>query len=59
LADLAHQLSTKGKTVRVVEALASVRDRLRLEGVDAQLGGVSRFTTISEAIAEFQSANKG
>jgi MFS superfamily sulfate permease-like transporter len=59
LADLAHQLRTKGKTLRVVEALASVRDRLRLEGVDAQLGGVSRFTTISEAIAEFQSANKG
>jgi high affinity sulfate transporter 1 len=58
LADLAHQLSTKGKTVRVVEALASVRDRLRLEGVDAQLGGVSRFTTIAEAIAEFQAANK-
>lgn len=58
LADLAHQLSTKGKTVRVVEALASVRDRLRLEGVDAQLGGVNRFTTIAEAIAEFQAANK-
>lgn len=57
LADLAHQLSAQGKTVRVVEALASVRDRLRLEGVEGEFGGVNRFTTIAEAIAEFQAAH--
>jgi len=58
LADLAHQLSAQGKTVRVVEALASVRDRLRLEGVEGEFGGVNRFTTIAEAIAEFQAAHR-
>jgi high affinity sulfate transporter 1 len=58
LADLAHQLSAQGKTVRVVEALASVRDRLRREGVEAQLGGINRFTTVAEAIAEFQAAHR-
>jgi len=45
--------------VRVVEMLASVRDRLRREGVTEQLGGVNRFSSINEAIAEFQTPNHG
>lgn len=59
LAQLAQQLRASGKTVRVVEMLASVRDRLRREGVTEQLGGVNRFSSINEAIAEFQTPNHG
>jgi SulP family sulfate permease len=53
LAALAENLTAQGKTVRVVEARSTVRDRLRLEGVDERLGGVNRFTTVAEAIDQF------
>lgn len=54
LAALAEELTAEGKTVRVVEARASVRDRLTLEGVSQRLGGVNRFTTVAEVVSEFQ-----
>jgi hypothetical protein len=38
--------------LQVVEARSSVRDRLRVEGVDEQLGGVNRFTTVADAVDE-------
>jgi hypothetical protein len=37
-----------------VEPRSSVRDRLRLEGVDAKLGGVNRFTAVADVIEHFQ-----
>ncbi|MFO0833348.1 MAG: sodium-independent anion transporter [Phycisphaerales bacterium] len=43
LADLAGELTAGGVRVRVVEARSSVRDRLRSEGVDEGLGGMSVF----------------
>ena len=52
LAALAEDLATQGKSVRVVEARASVRDRLHLEGVDERLGGVNRFSTVADVLAE-------
>jgi len=51
LGSLAEELKTMGSRVQVVEARASVRDRLRAEGVDDQLGGVNRFTTVADAVA--------
>jgi hypothetical protein len=40
--------------VHAVETHASVRDMLRREGVDAQLGGVNRFHSVADAVEEFQ-----
>ena len=49
LAGLADELRSAGVRLRVVEARASVRDRLRAEGVEDKLGGINRFTTVAEA----------
>ena len=50
LAGLADELTPEGIRVQAVEARASVRERLRMEAVDARLGGVNRFTTIADAV---------
>jgi len=50
LAALASELTGKGIRVQAVEARASVRDRLRAEGVDAKLGGINRFTSVADAV---------
>ena len=50
LGGLAEELKAMGSRVQVVEARASVRDRLRAEGVDDQLGGVNRFTMVADAV---------
>jgi high affinity sulfate transporter 1 len=52
LADLADELSSGGVRVQVVEARASVRERLRAEGVDARLGGIDRFTSIADILKD-------
>jgi high affinity sulfate transporter 1 len=54
LAALAGELAAAGIRFLAVEARASVRDRLRGEGVDAALGGVNRFTSVADAVADFQ-----
>jgi len=54
LAELARELTATGVRVQAVEARASVRDRLRAEGVDDDWGGVNRFTTVAEAVEAFQ-----
>ena len=50
LAALASELAENGIHVQAVEPRASVRDRLRAEGVDATLGGVNRFTSVADAV---------
>jgi sulfate permease, SulP family len=54
LGDLANELTGKGLQFQAVEARSSVRDRLRNEGVDAKLGGINRFTTVADAVDDFQ-----
>src|SRR6476469_9279688 len=54
LGSVAHELRTTGIQVQAVEARSSVRERLRSEGVEAQLGGIDRFTTVADAIESFQ-----
>jgi MFS superfamily sulfate permease-like transporter len=54
LAELADELSSSGVRLQAVEARASVRDRLRNEGVDAKLGMVNRFTSVADAVEAFQ-----
>jgi MFS superfamily sulfate permease-like transporter len=59
LAELGDELKTAGVRLQVVEARSSVRDRLRAEGVDAHLGGVNRFTTVADAVDDFQKTGAG
>ena len=51
LVSLAAELSMAGIRVKVVEARSDVRDRLRDEGLDERLGGIDRFTSVSDAVA--------
>jgi MFS superfamily sulfate permease-like transporter len=50
LGTLADELKAAGSRVQMVEALSSVRDRLRAEGADDRLGGVDRFTSVADAV---------
>jgi len=54
LASLAEELTTAGVRVQVVEARSGVRDQLRAQGVDNQLGGVNRFTTVADVVDNFK-----
>ena len=54
LADMAAEIGAKGIRFQAVEARSSVRDRLRNEGVDGKLGGINRFTTVADAVEDFQ-----
>jgi sulfate permease, SulP family len=54
LGDLSNELTSKGLQFQTVEARSSVRDRLRNEGVDANLGGINRFSSVADAVDDFQ-----
>src|SRR5258707_11635091 len=54
LGDLSKELTAQGIRLQAVEPRSSVRDRLRNEGVDGKLGGVNRFTSVADAIEDFQ-----
>ena len=54
LAGLADELTAAGVRVQAVEARSSVRDRLRSEGVDSKLGGISRGFSVADAVESFQ-----
>src|SRR5262249_62048932 len=54
LAVLADELRAAGIRVQVVEARASVRERLRAEGLDSRLGGISRFTSVADVVDSVQ-----
>ena len=54
LAELAAELKASGVAVQAVEARSAVRERLRSEGVEASLGAVSRFTSVADAVDDFQ-----
>lgn len=53
LASLADELTTRGIGFQVVEARSGVRDRLRTEGLDRRLGGLSRFASVHDAVEAF------
>src|SRR5438874_4003782 len=59
LGGMADELTAKGIQFQAVEPRSSVRDRLRNEGVDGNLGGVNRFTTVADAIDHLQSPPNG
>ena len=54
LGELADELAALGVSLRVVEARASVRDRLRAAGLDKKLGGIDRFRTVAQVVENFE-----
>ena len=50
LAGLADELAAIGVGMQVVEARASVRDRLRAEGLEERLGGIDRLRTVAQVV---------
>jgi MFS superfamily sulfate permease-like transporter len=54
LAALARELVESGVRFQAVETRSSVRELFRQEQIDAQLGGVDRFTSVADAVDAFQ-----
>src|SRR5438874_8124325 len=54
LAGMADELIAQGIRFQAVEPRSSVRDRLRNEGVDGKLGGINRFSSVADAVEDFQ-----
>jgi SulP family sulfate permease len=52
LLQLEDELEKKDIGFRIVDALGSVRDILRAEGMEKEIGHISRRSTINEIIAE-------
>jgi len=58
LAGMAREISAKKIHFQAVEARSSVRDRLRSEGVDDEMGGINRFAMVADVIESFQSSDR-
>lgn len=54
LRNLHGELARRGVAFRLVEARSRVRDMLRVEGVEESVGPIDRFTSLAEAIEDFQ-----
>jgi MFS superfamily sulfate permease-like transporter len=52
--DLQTELAKRRLSLRLVEAHASVRDLLRMEGAEDRVGRIDRFETVDEVIEHFQ-----
>ena len=50
LRSLEAEVRIVGARLHIVEARSSVRDRLRLEGIEKQTGAIDRYTTIADAV---------
>ncbi len=50
LKSLDEELRTVGARLRIVEARSSVRDKLRLEGLEERIGRIDRFTSVADAV---------
>lgn len=59
LTELAEELAAAGIQIQAVEARASVRDRLRGEGLDIRLGTINRFTSVADAVEAFEIQSTG
>jgi sulfate permease, SulP family len=54
LLELQTDLAKRDIVLRIVEAHASVRDLLRIEGAEDRVGRIDRFETIADVIEHFQ-----
>lgn len=51
---LADELAGSGIGLQIVETRSSVRDRLRVAGLDEKCGGIDRFRTVAQAVEDFE-----
>src|SRR5881392_500343 len=54
--NMADDIKAAGAHLQVVEARSSVRDRLRAEGIEEHVSQVNRFTSVADAVEDFQKA---
>src|SRR5262249_10709787 len=59
LAELHKELAAVNVRLQIVEARASVRDRLHAEGVEDKVGRIGRFRSLADAVEDFQSTQNG
>jgi SulP family sulfate permease len=54
--NMADDIKAVGARLQIVEARSCVRDRLRAEGIDEHVSQVNRFTSVADAVEDFQKA---
>src|SRR5213596_1786247 len=54
--NIADDVKAAGAHLQIVEARSSVRDRLRAEGIEEHVSQVNRFTSVADAVEDFQKA---
>jgi sulfate permease, SulP family len=54
--NIADDIKAAGARLQIVEARSSVRDRLRAEGMEEHVSQVNRFTSVADAVEDFQKA---
>ena len=52
--NMADDIKATGARLQIVEARSSVRDRLRAEGIEEHVSQVNRFTSVADAVEDFQ-----
>src|SRR5438034_566648 len=52
--NMADDIKGAGARLQIVEARSSVRDRLRAEGMEEHVSQVNRFTSVADAVEDFQ-----
>src|SRR6266581_175337 len=52
--NIADDVKAAGARLQIVEARSSVRDRLRAEGIEEHVSQVNRFTSVADAVEDFQ-----
>ncbi|MBP1686827.1 MAG: sulfate transporter [Deltaproteobacteria bacterium] len=59
LESLSDELAKRHITLRLAEALAGARDILRIEGAEAKVGNIDRFTAITDVVEQFHTGGAG
>jgi sulfate permease, SulP family len=54
--NMADDIKAAGARLQIVEARSSVRNRLRAEGMEEHVSQVNRFTSVADAVEDFQKA---
>lgn len=57
LSALQQELASQGIALRITDAHAQVRDLLRAEGLEEQVGALSRLLSVDQVVAEFEQSH--
>jgi SulP family sulfate permease len=52
---LHSEIQKRGVAFQIVEGRSGVRDMLRTEGLEEKIGRIDRFTSLAQAIEDYQS----